>query len=57
VLQSLYCRNCKKTYNVRQTDIELVKNSDSSFDGKEYTKGCFFKELNRIKNLNSFKKK
>ncbi len=47
--QNLYCKNCQKNYTVRKTDIELIKEHDKSFDGKEYTKGCFFKELGKIK--------
>lgn len=45
----LYCQNCKKDYNVREEDLQLMKKHDKSFDGKEYKKGCFFKELNKIK--------
>jgi hypothetical protein len=50
-IQLLYCHQCKKKYNVRVSDIELMKNNDITFDGKEYTKGCFFKDLNSLKRL------
>ena len=45
----LYCHNCKKKYNVRKEDLELMQEHHKSFDGKEYTKGCFFKDLSYIK--------
>jgi hypothetical protein len=51
VTKSIYCHNCKKHFNVREVDIELMKRSDSSFNAKEYTKGCFFKELTKLKRL------
>jgi len=51
VIETLYCHTCKRNYKVRTTDIELMKTHDSYFNGKEYTKGCFFKELNRLKRL------
>jgi len=51
VIESLYCQTCKKKYNVKKVDIELMKTHDSTFNGKVYTKGCFFKELNKIKSL------
>lgn len=46
---SLYCHNCKKHFNVKKENIELMKSNDLSFDGKEYTKGCFFKDITKIK--------
>jgi hypothetical protein len=54
--QALYCHNCKKDYNVKKEDIQLVKDQDKSFDGKEYKKGCFFKELGQIKRLKNKKR-
>jgi hypothetical protein len=49
VTKNLYCHSCKKHYNVKKEDIELMKDNDSSFNGIEYKKGCFFKELGKIK--------
>ena len=46
---TLYCDNCKKTYNVRKEDLELMKKYDKNFNEKEYTKGCFFKDLRILK--------
>ena len=46
---SLYCHNCKKKYNVRKKDLELMQEHNKNFDGKEYTQGCFFKDLSYIK--------
>lgn len=54
--QNLYCHNCKKNYNVRNEDIKMMKENHPSFDGKEYTKGCFFKELGAIKRAKNLKK-
>ncbi|MEA3522941.1 MAG: hypothetical protein U9R50_08185 [Campylobacterota bacterium] len=45
----LYCKQCKKNYNVRDEDLELMKQHDPNFNGKEYIKGCFFKDLGAIK--------
>lgn len=45
----LYCENCKKTFNVRKEDLDLMKTYDMTFDKKVYTKGCFFKDLTKIK--------
>lgn len=50
--QALYCHNCKKDFNVRVEDIQLMIKNDKNFDGKEYKNGCFFKELNKIKRAN-----
>jgi hypothetical protein len=47
--QPLYCHYCHKNYNVRKEDLQLIKEHDPSFNGKEYTKGCFFKDLAYIK--------
>lgn len=47
--QTLYCASCKKNYNVRNEDLELMKEYHKSFDGKEYVNGCFFKELTNLK--------
>lgn len=49
----LYCNNCKKNYNVRKEDLELMKKHNKEFDGKEYLKGCFFKDLTNIKKSKS----
>lgn len=54
--QKLYCHNCKRDYNVRDEDMNLMKENDKSFDGKEYKNGCFFKELNIIKRAKNSKK-
>lgn len=46
---SLYCYNCKKRFNVRKKDLELMQEHDKSFNGKEYHNGCFFKDLSKVK--------
>lgn len=51
MIKTLYCHKCKKYFNVRKVDIELMKINDSTFNGSEYTKGCFFKELTKLKRL------
>lgn len=47
--QNLYCHNCKRDYNVRVEDLELMHKHHKDFDKKEYKQGCFFKELGSIK--------
>jgi hypothetical protein len=47
--QPLYCHKCKKLYNVRQNDLEMMKENDPNFDDKGYTGGCFFKKLSILK--------
>ncbi len=56
--QLIYCTTCQKNYNVRLSDVELMKKNDRDFTGKEYTKGCFFKDLTALKksNLSEIKK-
>ncbi len=51
----LFCHNCNKTYNVRKEDISLMQKHHKDFNGKEYTKGCFFKELRVIKRAENTK--
>lgn len=53
--ENLYCKNCKKNYNVRNEDIDLMKKHDPKFNGEEYTKGCFFKDLAKIKRAGNLK--
>lgn len=48
-INQIYCENCKKTFNVRESDIKLMKQYNQSFDGKYYHLGCFFKDLTKIK--------
>ncbi|WP_320034515.1 hypothetical protein [Halarcobacter sp.] len=52
-IESLYCENCKKNYNVRKDDLELMKNHNKKFDGKKYLDGCFFKDLIKLKKAKS----
>lgn len=49
----LYCNTCKMNYNVRKDDLELMKKHNNDFDGKIYHKGCFFKDLTKIKKTKS----
>ncbi|MDH4944495.1 hypothetical protein [Sulfurimonas sp. C5] len=48
-MQSLYCHHCKTEYQVRQEDLNLMRQHYGNFDSKEYRGGCFFKNLGRIK--------
>ena len=50
-INQVYCKNCKRTYNVRLSDIKLMKEHYLDFDGKTYTYGCFFKDLTKIKKV------
>jgi len=49
--QPLYCHNCKKTYNVRQEDLNLMKKYSGDFNKNGYIGGCFFKNIGKLKRL------